>query len=923
MSKTLVVVESPAKARTISRFLGDSTTALASMGHIRDLPQNVLGVAVNDNFKPQYELTTNGKKTLQSLRSAAVDADQIYLATDPDREGEAIAWHIKELLKDKCKGKFHRISFHEITESAIKNSFQQPGEIVEDLVNAQQARRVLDRLVGYQVSPLLWKKIGKGTSAGRVQSVALRLIVEREREILAFVPEEYWNFEALFLAGEEEKSKLKTKLFKINDQKFRIPDADTAVKLEEALQAESVEHKVSKVTSTPRRQQAPPPFITSTLQQAASSFLRFSTSQTMRVAQNLYEGIETGEGAVGLITYMRTDSVQVAKEAQNAAADFIKEKYGKEYLPAKPNVYRSRKTAQEAHEAIRPTDIRKTPDSLKSVLNSQQLRLYTLIWNRFLASQMTAARQMDHSIEIESAAGALAGLNISNVFEKPEENDQPGTVCTFRVSARETLFPGYLVLYNIKDVAEDDDSEEVDGILPKMIPGQSCELLELLKEQCFTNPPKRFSEAALVRTLEQNGVGRPSTFAAIINTIIQRKYIKKEKHALHPTQLGFDVNDFLVDRMPGLFNVGFTAEMEAQLDRIEEGELDWINMLHEFYAMFSGWLGDSVVNLEGLFTVEKSLSVLNELFPENFVFDKVPGNTNKRYDDENFVNSLRRSLEADKDLSERQWLALLNVVAKYATKNDYMFAILSKIDLEKTVKELISSKEKKMAEQSTKIQPELYELMEKMQNIEWEEPVKRGRRVYDDKKFFTSLQNQLNKTSLLSDAQLNALEKMAAKYAAMIENYDALRETLGWNAEDKEKKEAPVFSEEDKKKVDFLIDMCLQIKNWREPTGRGKRTFNDKEFAASLQEQYEQKGSLSERQVAALHKMLGKYSEELPGFKENAEKLFGKSLLPKKLNEKCPQCSAPLLERIGRSGPFIGCSAFPKCRYIAAKNKKQ
>ncbi|MBO7533340.1 MAG: type I DNA topoisomerase, partial [Victivallales bacterium] len=489
MSKTLVVVESPAKARTIGRFLGNEIQVQASMGHVRDLPQHSLGVDIEHDFEPQYELTTNGKKVVKSLRQAAASADQIYLATDPDREGEAIAWHLQEILRTAGHGQFHRITFHEITRNAIERSFKEPGQIAMDLVAAQQARRVLDRLVGYQVSPLLWRSIKKGTSAGRVQSVALRLVVEREREIQAFKPEEYWNLDALFTCPDLNDTQVRTRLFRLNNEKAVVANARQAEVLADALESAGVTHRVTKVTETPRRQAAPPPFITSTLQQACGSALKLGASQTMRIAQELYEGIELGNGSVGLITYMRTDSVNVAKEAQDQAREYIAANYGDEYVPERPNIYRSRKSAQEAHEAIRPTDVTRTPDAVSAYLTGPQLRVYRIIWNRFMASQMSAARQIDHAVEIESRGGDLSSL----VFPPDDKkNAMKGIICTFRASARETVFQGYLKVYNIKEVGEEDNPDDTAHPLPHLKEGMICNLKDLIKEQCFTTPPSRY-----------------------------------------------------------------------------------------------------------------------------------------------------------------------------------------------------------------------------------------------------------------------------------------------------------------------------------------------------------------------------------------------------------------------------------------------
>ncbi len=929
MRKTLVVVESPAKARTIGRFLGSGVDVLASMGHVRDLPLRELGVHINDDFRPDYELTLNGKKVIKALRSAAAQADEIYLATDPDREGEAIAWHLKAILQNASKAPFHRITFHEITQSAIRNSLSNPGEIAEDLVNAQQARRVLDRLVGYQVSPMLWRHVAKGTSAGRVQSVALRLIVEREREIQAFKPEEYWNLDAMFLTP-EPKTRLKTRLSRLNGEKAVVSDAATAGILESALQSAGVEHKVAKVTSNPRKQYAPPPFITSTLQQAAGSYLKFGTTQTMRVAQDLYEGVEIGNGgASGLITYMRTDSVSIAKEAQEAAAQFIQKTFGEDYLPAKPNVYRSRKSAQEAHEAIRPTDVNRTPESLIAYLSGPQLKLYRLIWNRFLASQMSPARQLDHVIEIESSGGSLANVQLPSPGGKVAHTQ--GTICTFRAAARETQFQGYLAVYSMKDIGEEDEMDNLGGVLPPLKPGSLCELLELMKEQCFTSPPSRYSEASLVKALEQNGVGRPSTFAATVNTVLERDYVSKEKSSLVPTKLGFEVNDFLVQQMPDLFNVGFTAEMEDQLDKIEEGSLDWVLMLKTFYGQFQGWMGSGEMQPGAALPGSELELLLNRLFPKGFVFAEPVKRGRFVYDDGKFISSMLKQLADKKEPTERQWKALLNTFGRYAADNTDFLALIKAAGLDEQVQNAVAASKSKPEKKAQELPPDLLKLLTAMDKIEWEKPVKRGKRIYDDGKFFRSLQRQAQGGGSLTEAQIVVLSKLAAKYAGKIEGYAELSAALGWqqdgaapsNSENGVPAAAAPASPEEAEKIRMLLAMTSQIQTWREPSGKGKRVYDDREFVNSLESQFRQKGNLSERQVAALVKLLSKYSEQISDFKEKASSLGGISLQPKQLDEKCPNCGAPLVQRMGRGRPFVGCSAFPKCRYIAPKKKTE
>ncbi len=928
MGKKLVVVESPTKARTIGRFLGAGIQVQASMGHVRDLPPKSLGVDVNNNFAPNYELTPSGRKIVRSLRQAAATAEDIYLATDHDREGEAIAWHLQEILQDAGKAKFHRITFHEITQNAILKSFANPGVIAEDLVAAQQARRVLDRLVGYQVSPLLWRHVKKGTSAGRVQSVALRIVVEREREILAFQPQEYWNLDAWF-ENRDPKAKLKTRLARINDGKALVSNGADAERLADALQSPKVAHQVVKVQSTPRRKTPPPPFITSTLQQAAGSALKMGATQTMRIAQELYEGIELGSGGpVGLITYMRTDSVNIAREAQTQALDFIAKHFGKEYAPAKPNAYRSRKSAQEAHEAIRPTDVQRTPEAVAPFLNTAQLKLYRLVWNRFIASQMVPAQQLDHVIEIESAGGPLTAMTPDNLIQ----NDTPagkkaaptakGITCLFHAAARETLFPGYLVVYNIKEVGEEDDPADTARALPDLKVGMRCDLLELTREQCFTNPPSRYSEASLVKALEQNGVGRPSTYASTVNTIQERDYVTKDKGSLVPTELGFATNDFLVQHLPHLFDIGFTAQMESELDQVEEGNLNWVSMIAEFYQKLQNALGANTSASQGC--TPENLQAILALFPAGFPFDPPVTRGRRTYDDAKFIASITDHAAAAKSLTERQWAALLNLVARYGAKAPAIIAAMDKIGLGDAIRQNIIEQEKASQEAAAAPAPppEQLNLLKAMTTVAWNEPVKRGKRIFDDGKFFRSLHKQALGGGALSPAQTAALLKLASKYAATIPDYQNLTQALGATkpaAADDNAAPATTMSEAERRKIDTLVAMAAEIKTWKTPKPGGRRTFDDKDFVHSVTTQYKQKGSLSERQVAALAKVISKYPEQIAEYagRAKAAGIGEPPPPPKLLAETCPQCGAPLIARSSRGKSFTGCSAFPKCRYIA------
>ncbi|MBD3181081.1 type I DNA topoisomerase [Candidatus Poribacteria bacterium] len=560
MPKSLIVVESPTKVKTITKFLGSNYTVKASGGHVRDLPQKKLSVDIENGFKPDYVIIDSKKKYVKQIKEAAKKASNIFLATDPDREGEAIGWHLAHELKN-IKKPIKRITFNEITRDAVQEAIKKPGKIDQKLVDAQQARRVLDRLVGYQISPILGRTIKWGLSAGRVQSVAVRLICEREAEIESFIPEEYWSITAK-LKG-DKTDPFEAKLNKIGKKKAKVENegqAKTIVK-----QSTDEDFIVDKIQRKERKRRPVPPFITSRLQQEAARKLRFTARKTMVIAQQLYEGLEIGdEGMVGLITYMRTDSTRVASEAINAVRDFISEKYGSEYLPGRPVTYKSRKGAQDAHEAIRPTSIARNPEDIKQFLNKDQLALYDLIWKRFVASQMKPALLDVTTIDIK------AGKYI------------------YRATGSIIKFQGFMSVYlEGKDDSPDDDKE---SILPELKQGQILELLGITPQQHFTQPPHRYSEATLVKALEEKGIGRPSTYASIISTIQSREYVIKEKNRFIPTEMGKMVNLLLVESFPEVLDVEFTARMESELDDIEDGKRKWVEVLEEFYGPFSKYL---------------------------------------------------------------------------------------------------------------------------------------------------------------------------------------------------------------------------------------------------------------------------------------------------------------------------------------------
>ncbi|MDA8422080.1 MAG: type I DNA topoisomerase [Nitrospiraceae bacterium] len=561
--KSLVIVESPAKAKTIAKYLGKDYTVKASVGHVMDLPKSKLGVDIENNFEPKYIQIKGKGPVVKELKAAAKKADRILLATDPDREGEAIAFHVAEVLAGSAKAtEFYRVLFNEITKKAILLAIEHPGKIDINKVDAQQARRVLDRLVGYQISPILWKKVRRGLSAGRVQSVALRLICEREEEIKAFVPEEFWSLTAL-LEG-KLPPQFEAKLLKKDEEKLKVKNNDEVQKILADLKGAT--YTVTKVEKKERRRNPVPPFTTSKLQQEGGRKLGFTSKRTMGIAQSLYEGVDIGkEGTVGLITYMRTDSTRVGKEAQDEAREFIAGKYGKDYVPEKPPVYASAKSAQEAHEAVRPTSVLREPDAIKQYLEPDQYKLYKLIWNRFVASQMNPAIIDQTSVDVKAVG------------------------YTFRATGSIVKFPGFMAVYMEEKSEDQAPSEEENGeaVLPPLSEGEVLNLVKLDPKQHFTQPPPRFSEALLVKTLEEKGIGRPSTYAAIISTIQERDYVNKVENKFRPTELGVLVNDLLVSHFPVILDVAFTAKMEEELDKIEEGQMPWVEAVREFYKPFS------------------------------------------------------------------------------------------------------------------------------------------------------------------------------------------------------------------------------------------------------------------------------------------------------------------------------------------------
>ncbi len=829
MSKNLVIVESPAKAKTINKILGSEYVVKASMGHVRDLPEKELGIDVEKGFKPKYVTIKAREKVLHELKTAAKGVDRVYLAPDPDREGEAIAWHLQAVLKKSVpEDRFFRVSYNEITAPAIRKAFAEPGRIDEKRVDSQQARRVLDRIVGYKVSPLLWRRIRGAASAGRVQSVALRLVCEREREILHFKPEEFWLLGAKVRKQVDPLDPFEIKLARINGEKAEIQTAERAHAVKADLDGRAL--RVSDIIPREISKRAMPPYITSTLQQAGSSVFGFAPAYTMKLAQKLYEGEDFGEGPVGLITYMRTDSFSVSRDAQESCREFVHRTYGPEYLPEKPNFYKSRSSAQEAHEAIRPTDVNRTPDHLAAVLDPDELKLYSLIWKRFVASQMAPARIAQRTVEVEAAPPA-------------------GKTSTylFRATASEVIFPGYMRAAGVEEKKKDENGDEIDR-LPPLAKGEGLDCLQWLEEQKFTSPPPRFTEASLVKALEENGVGRPSTYASILSTLFARRYVEKEKRALKPTDMGLQVCDFLVEHLGALFDVKFTAGMEEQLDEIETGAVQWGAMMEQFYREFLTWLEKAKGPQADPASVQKLLDMAKGIQ----TWEPATKRGKRTYSDQAFTESIRKQLGEGKGISERQVGALKKLICRYREQLPA---------LESVAEELALTEELEAAKRPPEPpRQDVLKKLELLKKVQFKEPRTVGKKVYDDRVFANSLRTQFESGRSLSPNQIHYLDRMVMKYSDQIPDFESMKEELGLHetaaAEDKES--GP------------LLELLKEVKTWKPPTKRGRREWDDQKFYESLSRQYGQRKSLSPKQAASLKKMLRRYAEQIPNYEQVA-----------------------------------------------------
>jgi DNA topoisomerase I len=806
MGKKLVIVESPAKAKTINKILGSDFIVRASMGHVRDLPVKALGVDIEKNFEPTYVSVKGRSKVLTDLKKDAAGCDEIYLAPDPDREGEAIAWHLREALSTGAgrKKPFFRIQYNEVTPRAVKAAFENPGQLDMNRVNSQQARRILDRIVGYKVSPVLWRQVRRGLSAGRVQSVALRLVCEREARIRDFKTEEYWVLGAKVRKLIEPLIPFTIRLAKVNGEKVEIKDAQKAHAIKTDLDGRQL--AVQGVDLRDVTRHAMPPFITSTLQQAGSSFCGFSPSRTMSIAQKLYEGVDLGDGPVGLITYMRTDSFALSQESVAQCRKFISDKFGEKYCPEKPNAYRSRSSAQGAHEAIRPTDVTRLPESLAGVLDASELRLYKLIWQRFVACQMTSAILSLRSVKIQTLPDAA----------------RPGDYL-FLANASEVKFDGYMKITGAE--LEGGKQEEV---VPPVTVDEKLECLEWLEERKETQPPARYSEASLIKALESNGIGRPSTYASIMYTLISREYVKKDKRSLVPTELGEKVCAFLVANLNELFDVGFTAAMEESLDKVEEGKVEWTAMLGEFYGRFSEWVG--AVSQGGTADPGAVSAVLGAM-------EKVTEwrAQSERFSDEKFVKSLGKQITAGKKTTQRQLDTLIRIATRYREQVPDLDEVVEKTGHAHLLNDESS-------------QPASEDTWKKLNALQ-ATPM-----TPSADKFVKSLRARAEGGRSLSEAQARALDSIIRSHAVVMPDFESIKGLLQGDIPTGQKDE----------EIEKFIQAIAKVKQWKEPVKRGKRVFDDSAFAQSLTEQFGRKGSLSPKQVGALKKLIKRYKEQIP-----------------------------------------------------------
>ena len=858
MAKSLVIVESPTKAKTINKYLGKNYIVKASLGHIKDLPKRDLAVDVEHGFQPHYEVIEGKKKLIQELKDAAKKVDNIYLAADPDREGEAICWHLQEELKSKkpprdSDPKFYRVMFNEITKSSIQKAFEKPALVNTNLVDAQQARRVLDRLVGYKISPLLWDKVRRGLSAGRVQTVAVRVIVDREREVRAFVKQEYWTLDANLAA--KKPPAFTARLSRKGDQTPEIPDQAAADALLADL--EDAKYIVKSVGTKEKKRNPVAPFITSTLQQDSSRKLRFSVKRTMMLAQQLYEGVEIGaEGSVGLITYMRTDSTRIGEEAIAEVRDFIGTRFGKEYVPASPNLYKSKKDAQDAHEAIRPTSALRSPEDVAPFLAEDQLKLYRLIWMRFIASQMNPAL-LDQTT-IDTTAIGKSSVDY-----------------TFRATGSVMKFDGFLKVYEEGKDQKDEEDEELKHKLPLVTEGEELKFRSLEPEQHFTEPPPRYTEATLVKKLEADGVGRPSTYASILSTIQEREYVTKEAGKFRPTELGVVVTDLLLESFNDIFDVRYTARMEEELDDIEDGTRDWRDAMGEFYERFTKDLESAETNMTNIKRMEKPTDLLCDKCGKPLVVkwgqhgsflactgypDFSPKSTESDLESLDKEIALRRE-RTRKDIETRR--------AKIRSRFDD--------DVEKL--------EKRIAERS----------------VTSRDALESRKKIYA--RYESDLEKLVNRRAerRLSDRAgiESRLATISARYPQLNEFYEVdLRDSDGGVALSWRRKE---------NLCTYTRELTVDLPDI---DGADLAEQGDEEYCQNCGRPMVLKKGRFGTFFACTGYPDCKTTKQIGGAQKKPDVT---------LDEKCPQCGNNLVQKYGRFGEFTACSNYPGCKYVKQK----
>jgi len=858
MAKSLVIVESPTKAKTINKYLGKNYIVKASLGHIKDLPKRDLAVDVEHGFQPHYEVIEGKKKLIQELKDAAKKVDNIYLAADPDREGEAICWHLQEELKSKkpprdSDPKFYRVMFNEITKSSIQKAFEKPALVNTNLVDAQQARRVLDRLVGYKISPLLWDKVRRGLSAGRVQTVAVRVIVDREREVRAFVKQEYWTLDANLAA--KKPPAFTARLSRKGDQTPEIPDQAAADALLADL--EDAKYIVKSVGTKEKKRNPVAPFITSTLQQDSSRKLRFSVKRTMMLAQQLYEGVEIGaEGSVGLITYMRTDSTRIGEEAIAEVRDFIGTRFGKEYVPASPNLYKSKKDAQDAHEAIRPTSALRSPEDVAPFLAEDQLKLYRLIWMRFIASQMNPAL-LDQTT-IDTTAIGKSSVDY-----------------TFRATGSVMKFDGFLKVYEEGKDQKDEEDEELKHKLPLVTEGEELKFRSLEPEQHFTEPPPRYTEATLVKKLEADGVGRPSTYASILSTIQEREYVTKEAGKFKPTELGVVVTDLLLESFNDIFDVRYTARMEEELDDIEDGTRDWRDAMGEFYERFTKDLESAETNMTNIKRMEKPTDLLCDKCGKPLVVkwgqhgsflactgypDFSPKSTESDLESLDKEIALRRE-RTRKDIETRR--------AKIRSRFDD--------DVEKL--------EKRIAERS----------------VTSRDALESRKKIYA--RYESDLEKLVNRRAerRLSDRAgiESRLATISARYPQLNEFYEVdLRDSDGGVALSWRRKE---------NLCTYTRELTVDLPDI---DGADLAEQGDEEYCQNCGRPMVLKKGRFGTFFACTGYPDCKTTKQIGGAQKKPDVT---------LDEKCPQCGNNLVQKYGRFGEFTACSNYPGCKYVKQK----